>query len=433
MENEASNSDQQSADNKRSSDSPGDSASSEPSAQHSSAVPAADVCRTAAAPYAADSSSATASAAPEQRSAPEPGSSTAGRIGGQQSDPYRDPAESVPGDNDEPDQLPPDHPAPPDCQLHPGSGIWNSQQAVLLGNASSPALSASQAQMYLRAQMLIFTPAATVSSIQSDVSSASSSSQPVSTQVQNLTVRGTVGETTQLPTLAMKPAALSLHHVTKPAGYVGSHMAESHKKGEPPGTDSQTPTGRTTHAIIAPAYSPQLVSEPKPVLHQIVLQKSPSLQPRPVLPLTQPLTHQPQVSQGLSSPPITSQAPLVPPSSYVESNKQKANPIPPSSFGGQDGAVQCRLLPPSSAVIFQIPNTRTATPPLQDNLRKHCESHRTQPQSSVQIPPTTPTNRTTDNHQATPHDPGQNIQAKLISSPPLDMTSGNGSAPLPAA
>ncbi|KAM9296994.1 polyhomeotic-like protein 2, partial [Gastrophryne carolinensis] len=59
----------------------------------------------------------------------------------------------------------------------PSSGI--SQQAVLLGNASSPALTANQAQMYLRAQMLIFTPTATMNSVQSDVSSQA---PPISTQ-----------------------------------------------------------------------------------------------------------------------------------------------------------------------------------------------------------------------------------------------------------
>ncbi|XP_023803846.1 polyhomeotic-like protein 2, partial [Cyanistes caeruleus] len=46
----------------------------------------------------------------------------------------------------------------------PGSsGI--AQQAVLLGNTASPALTASQAQMYLRAQMLIFTPTGPVSTV----------------------------------------------------------------------------------------------------------------------------------------------------------------------------------------------------------------------------------------------------------------------------
>ncbi|XP_072282302.1 polyhomeotic-like protein 2 isoform X1 [Pyxicephalus adspersus] len=313
----------------------------------------------------------------------------------------------------------------------PAPGI--TQQAVLLGNASSPTLSASQAQMYLRAQMLIFTPAATVSSIQSDVSSAANSSQapPVSTQVQNLTVRGSVGEMgalnpTPLSTLAIKPATLSLHPVTKPAGCVGSHGTDSHKKGESLGTDSQTATGRatvSTHAIITPAYSPHLVQEPKPVLHQFVIQNQPHIQPRPVLPHTQPLTHQPQVSQGLSSPPITSQAPLVPSSSSVEADKQNPSSVHPS-FRGQDGAVQCRILPPNSAVIFQIPSAQSMAPPLQDNLQKHCEPHRTQMTADA------PTNHTHELHQTTPHDSSHTVQ---ISSPALDMTSGNGSSPLPAA
>ncbi|XP_025050299.1 polyhomeotic-like protein 3 isoform X3 [Alligator sinensis] len=59
------------------------------------------------------------------------------------------------------------------------------QQTMLLGS-TSPTLSASQAQMYLRAQMLIFTPATTVAAVQSDipvVSSSSSSCQSAATQV----------------------------------------------------------------------------------------------------------------------------------------------------------------------------------------------------------------------------------------------------------
>ncbi|CAL8336225.1 unnamed protein product [Lota lota] len=65
-----------------------------------------------------------------------------------------------------------------------------SQQAVLLGSPSSPAtLTASQAQMYLRAQMLIFTPTATVTAVQSE----SSAQQAASCQVQNLAMRGQQG------------------------------------------------------------------------------------------------------------------------------------------------------------------------------------------------------------------------------------------------
>ncbi|KAG7226756.1 hypothetical protein INR49_014105, partial [Caranx melampygus] len=89
-----------------------------------------------------------------------------------------------------------------------------SQQAVLLGSSSSPTLTASQAQMYLRAQMaqqsnlvqvarslgravplspqLIFTPTATVTAVQSESSSQASSQN----QVQNLAIRGQQGATT---------------------------------------------------------------------------------------------------------------------------------------------------------------------------------------------------------------------------------------------
>ncbi|KAH0511103.1 Polyhomeotic-like protein 3 [Microtus ochrogaster] len=51
------------------------------------------------------------------------------------------------------------------------------QQTMLLGS-TSPTLTASQAQMYLRAQMLIFTPATTVAAVQSDIPVVSSSSSP---------------------------------------------------------------------------------------------------------------------------------------------------------------------------------------------------------------------------------------------------------------
>uniref|UniRef100_A0A2D4PTQ0 Polyhomeotic homolog 3 n=1 Tax=Micrurus surinamensis TaxID=129470 RepID=A0A2D4PTQ0_MICSU len=60
------------------------------------------------------------------------------------------------------------------------------QQTMLLGS-TSPNLTASQAQMYLRAQMLIFTPATTVAAVQSDLPVVSSSSsfpcQSAATQV----------------------------------------------------------------------------------------------------------------------------------------------------------------------------------------------------------------------------------------------------------
>uniref|UniRef100_A0A2K5H9Q7 Polyhomeotic homolog 3 n=1 Tax=Colobus angolensis palliatus TaxID=336983 RepID=A0A2K5H9Q7_COLAP len=64
------------------------------------------------------------------------------------------------------------------------------QQTMLLGS-TSPTLTASQAQMYLRAQMLIFTPATTVAAVQSDIPvvSSSSSSSCQSAATQNVTLR----------------------------------------------------------------------------------------------------------------------------------------------------------------------------------------------------------------------------------------------------
>ncbi|XP_077693478.1 polyhomeotic-like protein 2 isoform X1 [Eretmochelys imbricata] len=223
------------------------------------------------------------------------------------------------------------------------SGI--AQQAVLLGNATSPALTASQAQMYLRAQMaqqsnlvqvarslgravplspqLIFTPTATVTAVQPE-GSAAPTSQPSTTtaQVQNLAIRAqqTVAQgvassqAQQLPTLAMKPALSSSQLASNTsqgkaagpapsAGAKGSQAeqaAEHLKKGDggmPTSMDnrghpmSRTVTPVTTHPLIAPAYAQlqphQLVQQQKQIQHQFVIQQQ-QLQPR----------SQPQLIQG---------------------------------------------------------------------------------------------------------------------------------------
>ncbi|XP_039364993.1 polyhomeotic-like protein 2 isoform X5 [Mauremys reevesii] len=202
------------------------------------------------------------------------------------------------------------------------SGI--TQQAVLLGNATSPALTASQAQMYLRAQMLIFTPTATVTAVQPE-GSAAPTSQPSTTtaQVQNLAIRAqqTVAQgvassqAQQLPTLAMKPAPSSSQPASNtsqgkavgPAPSVGikgsqaEQAAEHLKKGDggvPTSMDSRghpmsrTVTPVTTHPLIAPAYAQlqphQLIQQQKQIQHQFVIQQQQQLQPRP----------QPQLIQG---------------------------------------------------------------------------------------------------------------------------------------
>nr|XP_028596249.1 polyhomeotic-like protein 2 isoform X3 [Podarcis muralis]XP_028596250.1 polyhomeotic-like protein 2 isoform X3 [Podarcis muralis]XP_028596251.1 polyhomeotic-like protein 2 isoform X3 [Podarcis muralis]XP_028596252.1 polyhomeotic-like protein 2 isoform X3 [Podarcis muralis] len=207
------------------------------------------------------------------------------------------------------------------------SGI--AQQAVLLGNASSPTLTASQAQMYLRAQMaqqsnlvqvarslgralplspqLIFTPTATVAAVQPE---GATTTQPSTTtaQVQNSSLRTQQAAaqglapslSQQLPTLAMKPTPSNSSHSTSspasqgktagqaPGGKTGvsEHAPEHLRKGEGGGgggssssggagnldgrggSTNRTVTSSTTHPLIAPAYS-QLQT------HQLLQQQKP--------------------------------------------------------------------------------------------------------------------------------------------------------------
>ncbi|XP_027747119.1 polyhomeotic-like protein 3 isoform X4 [Empidonax traillii] len=180
------------------------------------------------------------------------------------------------------------------------------QQTMLLGS-TSPTLSASQAQMYLRAQMLIFTPATTVAAVQSDIpvvsSSSSSSCQSAATQVQNLTLRsqklgvlsssqnGPPKSSTQSQSLSLCPS--------KPVSSSKGSQAdpnESNRKGESPSPECRsTPVTRTSsiHHLITPAsYSPlqphSLVKHqqiplhsppPKISHHQLILQQQQQVQP----------------------------------------------------------------------------------------------------------------------------------------------------------
>ncbi|KAM6219270.1 polyhomeotic-like protein 2 isoform 2-T2 [Rhynchocyon petersi] len=217
------------------------------------------------------------------------------------------------------------------------SGI--AQQAVLLGNTSSPALTASQAQMYLRAQMLIFTPTATVATVQPELGTGSHTRPPTPAQVQNLTLRtqqtpaaATSGPTpTQpvLPSLALKPTPGGGQPLPipsqgrnssqgSPAGAkagMPDSVLEPLKKGDGNSSMPGSMEGRAglsrmvpavaTHPLIAPAYAQlqphQLLSQPpsKHLQPQFVIQQQPQQQQtqqlRPVL--------QPQSQSQLASVP----------------------------------------------------------------------------------------------------------------------------------
>ncbi|XP_061542820.1 polyhomeotic-like protein 2b [Phycodurus eques] len=178
-----------------------------------------------------------------------------------------------------------------------------SQQAVLLGSPSSTTLTASQAQMYLRAQMaqqsnvfqaqqsnlvqvarslgravplspqLIFTPTATVTAMQSDSSAQN--------QVQNLAIRGQQGSTTSssqtqtLQALSLKQSPVPIQPASlvknpgqggQPSAAVKSALSESPsevgKKGDAAVVTearainmSRNVTTVSAQPLIAPAYT----------------------------------------------------------------------------------------------------------------------------------------------------------------------------------
>ncbi|XP_052036646.1 polyhomeotic-like protein 3 isoform X3 [Apodemus sylvaticus] len=140
------------------------------------------------------------------------------------------------------------------------------QQTMLLGS-TSPTLTASQAQMYLRAQMLIFTPATTVAAVQSDIpvvsSSPSPSCQSAAAQVQNLTLRsqklGVLSSSQNgSPKSAGQTQSLTICHnkttVTSSKISQRDPSPESAKGGSPGLESRSTAVTRTSsiHQLIAP-------------------------------------------------------------------------------------------------------------------------------------------------------------------------------------
>ncbi|KAM8927905.1 polyhomeotic-like protein 2 [Pelodytes ibericus] len=271
----------------------------------------------------------------------------------------------------------------------PTTGI--TQQAVRLGSTTSPALSASQAQMYLRAQMLIFTPSAPVTSVQTEANAAGPSQTPVC-QVQNLAVRGRhtvcagqLNTQSHLPSMAIKPPSANhiLQTVSTPShSKPATHMllpairgGTTDKKGETHGMDTRDVASRAvalvnSHSIITPHYTPV----------------SPLVQP-PVSPVTpqpngQRGDHRPGLSEGLS----------------------------------QDGeSVTTRTTPPAQ----ESPQMLSAA------SQRKVMSHMPLPVSHVTLSPS----QTPHIHKPLSIDCTSPVLPDLT----LDMTSGNGSSSVPAA
>nr|XP_019585635.1 PREDICTED: polyhomeotic-like protein 2 isoform X4 [Rhinolophus sinicus] len=243
------------------------------------------------------------------------------------------------------------------------SGI--AQQAVLLGNTSSPALTASQAQMYLRAQMLIFTPTATVATVQPELGTGSPARPPTPAQVQNLTLRtqqtpaaaasGSTPTQPVQPSLALKPTPGGSQPLPTPSQ--GRNTAQGSPAGAKPGiTDSVMEPlkkgdgnssvpgsleGRAglsrmvpavaTHPLIAPAYAQlqpqQLLSQPssKHLQPQFVIQ-----QQQQQVQQQQPPQQSPQQSRPILQAQSHPQLASVPPSVALQpSPEAHAMPLGP--------------------------------------------------------------------------------------------------------
>ncbi|XP_036045387.1 polyhomeotic-like protein 3 isoform X5 [Onychomys torridus] len=300
------------------------------------------------------------------------------------------------------------------------------QQTMLLGS-TSPTLTASQAQMYLRAQMLIFTPATTVAAVQSDIpvvsSSPSPSCQSAAAQVQNLTLRsqklGVLSSSQNgPPKSAGQTQSLTICHnkttVTSSKISQRDPSPESKKGGSPSLESRSTAVTRTSsiHQLIAPAsYSPiqphSLIKHqqiplhsppPKVSHHQLILQQ----QQQQIQPITlQSPTQDPPPSQhciplpnhGLSPAPSNAQSqhcsPLQshPPPLTVSPNQAQSaqqsvvvSPPPPHS-------------PSQSPTIIIHPQALIQSHPLVSsalqtgpNLQQAAADHQVQPTAQLNLP-----------------------------------------------
>ncbi|KAM6435488.1 polyhomeotic-like protein 2 isoform 2-T2 [Liasis olivaceus] len=360
------------------------------------------------------------------------------------------------------------------------SGI--AQQAVLLGNTSNPTLSASQAQMYLRAQMLIFTP--TVAAVQPE--GASSAMQPPTTtapQGQNSALRAQQAASNspgqQPPALAIKPALNNSSHVpsssssTSPAAQakgakegLSELLSEHLKKGEGGGGGSGSSNGMaaaldgrggtlnrtgpppTTHPLIAPAYS-QVQTQPlmqqqqqqtqtKPLQHQFVIQQQ--LQPRPPhlqgFPtpdpgLSAPSAHLPACQSPSQHKPNSSQTSQHPthPSGPPALGLQRAEGGPPGRPTGCPNHAAQHKFQHTSAVILQLqPPVGTLPLSVQEGSRKDTVPALLPPEAAC-TPPSAPSKPpASEGTGPPPHEAGPgSVRTPPDPSSP-GMTSGSGSA-----
>ncbi|XP_056589767.1 polyhomeotic-like protein 2 isoform X1 [Triplophysa dalaica] len=282
------------------------------------------------------------------------------------------------------------------------------QQAVLLGNSTT--LTASQAQMYLRAQMaqqtnlvqvarslgravplspqFIFTPTASVTTVQPETSALSIITPSNGAQVQNLALRGQQGalasslSQTQLQSLSLKQspeASAQLPANSQPAVRLQGHGAEPHPQGSAGKagcTETSPETGRCNdktsepkmrelntcpsvtsvsgHPLISTAYTQvqthQLLQQHK---QHFVIQQQPQIMQRAQAQLLEAATIPPHTVQTVTIQPVLpaqpQQCPVLP---KVPVNCQQATVFHSTSALSQKG--QSPVLSPKKETPLQL-------------------------------------------------------------------------------
>ncbi|XP_073729711.1 polyhomeotic-like protein 3 isoform X7 [Misgurnus anguillicaudatus] len=214
-----------------------------------------------------------------------------------------------------------------------------SQQTMLLGN-NSP--TGSQAQMYLRTQMLILTPAATVAAVQPDLTVVSS--QSASSQVQSLALRTNLQGSLAAPhNIQIKPSPQGQTLVTPlpkmsicplKSTQGSQNLVETSRSESLMTNVSQPPS---SHSLIAPStFSPvqshtlvrhHLHCPPgqRMAPHQLIIQQSATAQ-RQVQPIALRVT-----PRGVSPPPLSLQTRTTPSTATVQSQHTQLFSVPSST------------------------------------------------------------------------------------------------------
>ncbi|XP_056276706.1 polyhomeotic-like protein 3 isoform X2 [Pseudoliparis swirei] len=262
-------------------------------------------------------------------------------------------------------------------QTSTGAATTISQQAMLLGNRPA---NCNQAQMYLRTQMLILTPA-TVAAVQSDLPAVTScSSLPTSSQVQNLALRAHLpGALATAHGVILKPSAQSQGQT--PTASL-SKTLKAHQL-----TDSSTEIGpadvtrlASGPQIITPAYSPvqthavvkqqlSCASGQRVAHHQLILQPAAGGAPthRQLHPIALRVTPQ----ETNSNPLPLSVKRLTTRSSQPKTNNNPHAPSSSSSFTSVFASLAQTSIPaatvqPQPPPLVAAPQQRTSFPQVQN-------------------------------------------------------------------